>query len=538
MTVIFILSGVIGGILAASVHSPLITALACFLLTIALRLTIALITFLKPYLITKINYCHYLWVISLSACIGAFSVFFNFPSYNGKLLTIPDYLGETVYDIEGTVLEKTSTNYGEKYIVLLRHLTIYKSGQGEVEEEKSNIYERKTLRCRNARMILFSGASVQLLPGEKINFRTQLRLSSYKSYPNFEYTAYVSDPTTIKITGKEFHLSVFANNCRDRIIKMIDRANVKDNTGALIKAFLIAEKGGLRNNIIRDFRDAGVMHILAVSGLHTGILAIAMMWLTLPLVLPGLRKTRYLIVAVGIWAFVLLTGMNYSTLRAALMFTATAAAIVYERKNSAFSAACIAGTVILIFSPMALWDIGFQLSFICVSALSLFINKLNPVRQREHPKIYKIAEIILVTLVATASLWSLTSYYFGSHPTFFLLSNLIIVPLLPLYMAIAIIYLLMLALGWDLLILSGILDLFSSLLLNLTSSFGNTSLDIKMPLISVFLWIGGMAAAAIALHIKSPGGYIAEKGEVVVSRPFILVAVVLFIASLGFLLAG
>lgn len=176
--------------------------------------------------------------------------------------------------------------------------------------------------------------------------------------------------------------------------------------------------------------------MLALSGMHVSIIAGIILWLLFPFNLFGIYKWRYIATLPILWGYTLVTGLSPSTVRAAIMLTVVMTCILTERKNSAWNALLLAVFIIILFNPDSLYDIGLQLSFICVASLIFFAGPLNPIDQHKHNILYDIVSAILVTLSATAASWVLSSYYFGIFPILFIPANLIVLPLLPIYVVL------------------------------------------------------------------------------------------------------
>ena len=246
--------------------------------------------------------------------------------------------------------------------------------------------------------------------------------------------------------------------------------------------------------------------MLALSGLHIGILAGFLILIMMPIKLAGRYKWGYMIALVILWLYVALTGFAYSSVRACIMTSFAFIGIIAERKNFAGNALCSACLLILIADPGALFDAGFQLSVVCVGALIAFASPLNPIGHRHHPVLFYICGSIIATLVATGASWVLTSYYFSQIPLMFLPTNLILLPILPAFLSIGTIYTVFLSTGTEIRWLGTLLDYGYDLLLKGTEILSGGSdyvINHQLPLWGVLLWLIALAAAAIILHRKN-----------------------------------
>lgn len=492
MRAILFLIGIVIGITLCNCFNPYVIAVSAFVFILISRGCIVLISTKFPYAIRWSVILNYCLLLCIAVTIGSASALLNAPRYGRSTFIISGYNPDKEYLIEGYVLSHISKANVEQQQVEIKTVTA--------------LNERSIVRCRNAKMLLFTPADIQLRQGDVITFRCNLRLTDSIAGKDWNggYTAFVKNKNNLVVVGKYVNIRVFAGKLRDKIARIIDRSNLTEDSRILLKALILADRSGLARKDIAIYRDAGVAHLLAVSGLHTGILCSAILYLTLPLLLFGGRKLRYVVLIIILWLFTILTGMNYSTLRATLMITLAAIAWIYERQHDQLSIVCLAASFILIFSPAGLWDIGFQLSFVCVASLAIFTTPLNPVCKREHPLVYKVCESILVTLIATISLAPLTIFYFGSHPTSFLITNIILLPLMPVYMILGIIETMILLCGYEIIFISEIIDLFTNFIVNFTSIFNGRSIKINMSAPALILCLTLLISAATLTRIKYP----------------------------------
>lgn len=218
---------------------------------------------------------------------------------------------------------------------------------------------------------------------------------------------------------------------REQIVKKFRTWNLEDDVLAIISALTIGDKSKLTREIKATYNAAGVSHILALSGLHIGILSMILSWLFYPLrrVCGGKWIASFLIVGL-LWGFAFLSGLSPSVIRAVTMFSAYVVASIFsEDRFSGFSALTLTAFIMLIYQPMYLFDVGFQLSFMAVLGIFLFyplIDSLFVVRNKIVAYLWNIISLSLSAQLATLPL---ILYYFGTFPVYFLLSNLVVAPI-------------------------------------------------------------------------------------------------------------
>lgn len=352
-------------------------------------------------------------------------------------------------------------------------------------------------------LTLLTSADAVFEPGEIIVFTSKISENPSTAFEKCQFTARCFDSDKIEIIGKSRLPKFYFGQLREKIEDGIGRVNLSEETKYLLKALIVADRSGIDRRRIDLLRNGGAIHVLAVSGMHIGIIASLLIVITTPLVMVGGRKSRYLIIIAGVWLFVMLTGAAYSAIRAALMLTIASVGLIKERKRDAFSAVCFATLMILVVDPYAIADVGLQLSFVSVAALTLLATPLNPIDHRKHPLTFRLFTMVLTTLIATAATWMLCGYHFGSAPVRFLPANLIILPVLPIYMLSAILYLILCSLGIDVRPLGLAIDCGPEYLFQLLDKISSPSLAIEVGIIALSLWLLAMLLMGITFRLDA-----------------------------------
>lgn len=211
-------------------------------------------------------------------------------------------------------------------------------------------------------------------------------------------------------------------------------------------ALILGVKDGLNDDIKNAYSASGAMHVLAVSGLHVGII-----YLILLFVLKRLQNNsvgRWILFAISIfvlWTYAAVTGFSPSVLRAVTMFTAIALSKAMNRHTNIYNTLAGSALVLLVYDPYLIMSVGFQLSYLAV----LGIVYLQPIIYAQFVStnwlIDKIWSITAVSIAAQLATFSLGLLYFHQFPTFFFLSNLVVIPGA---FGILILGLLVLAISW------------------------------------------------------------------------------------------
>lgn len=211
------------------------------------------------------------------------------------------------------------------------------------------------------------------------------------------------------------------------------------NPLALINALLLGQRQELSQEVYSDFAKAGAVHILAVSGLHVGIIMLILQFLFNPLErLPKGKTLKIICVVLCLWIFAVIAGLSPSVLRAVTMFSFLVYALESNRETSTFNTLLVSAFVLLAIDPNLIFQIGFQMSYLAVFA----IIWINPMLQKLYrPKTIidrKIWEITTVSFSAQLGVSVLSIYYFNHFPGLFFLTNLVVLPFLGLLLGLGI----------------------------------------------------------------------------------------------------
>jgi competence protein ComEC len=227
----------------------------------------------------------------------------------------------------------------------------------------------------------------------------------------------------------EISLNKFAIQTRDMCINSIKRHNINKDELAVISALILGAKSDLDKQLIQDYTQSGIVHILAVSGLHVGLLYVAFLFLLKPFkrILPSLLFV--FLVLTFLWFYAVLTGLSPSVLRATAMCSFIVVASVYKLRITNFNLLASAAFFMLLYDADVWKQLGFQLSYIAVwsiFAFKPFLDFGNNYRNWLTRNIIKASSLSLVAQVATSPL---CLFYFGTFPVYSLVANLIAVPL-------------------------------------------------------------------------------------------------------------
>lgn len=245
----------------------------------------------------------------------------------------------------------------------------------------------------------------------------------------------ISGKEILKVTKGSPTLMGFAQNFRTEIVKKLQNTKLKTDERAIIQALVLGEKKDIDKNLYNEYAAAGAVHILAVSGLHVGILYILLAFLLKPL-------TRWksgiyvhaVIIVILLWGFAVLSGLSPSVTRAVTMFSFFAVAKLFNRDTNSLNTLFLSFLTLLIINPLWLFQVGFQLSYLAVFFIVWLLPVFYKVGYSKYSLVRKIWAIVAVSICAQIGVLPLSLYYFHQFPGLFLVTNIVILPFLTILM--------------------------------------------------------------------------------------------------------
>ncbi len=234
---------------------------------------------------------------------------------------------------------------------------------------------------------------------------------------------------------------------RRHLIARVLQTTLSPSSQDLMIALLLGNNRQMDSSVRERFSTAGIAHILALSGLHVGLITSLIWFLLFPLDYLRLKKLRLVVTLAVLAAFALLTGLSPSVVRATIMIGFTLVAIVLYRKSVVLNAMCISALLTLCIWPTAIFQAGFQLSYITVAAIVGLQPKLSlVVKDRLLGKFW---QLLCTSLIAMAATIMLCAYYFSQISLLSVLSNVFILPVMPVLMLLGVIFLFLAGIGLE-----------------------------------------------------------------------------------------
>jgi len=237
-----------------------------------------------------------------------------------------------------------------------------------------------------------------------------------------------------------FSIKRYSLNLREKSLNMLKKLGFKDEVLSVSSALLLGDKDLLERETVLMYSSSGAMHVLAVSGLHVGIIFLAFSYLLffLDKIKYGKYIKAFLLILI-LWGYALFTGMSASVLRASTMFSFVIIGGVLNRRTNIYNTLAASAFLLLIIDPLIIMQVGFQLSYIAVIGIVYLQPKIYKLFYFNNWFMDKIWIISSVSIAAQIATFPLGMYYFHQYPNYFLLSNLFVIPLATLILNLSLI---------------------------------------------------------------------------------------------------
>lgn len=278
--------------------------------------------------------------------------------------------------------------------------------------------------------------------GDRIKVTGKLKMSTGLKNPGgFDYQKYLARKKIHSIvwvqdkekivklgTGKFNPIFMFAYKIRDRASDIISETlpNKPFSCAAFLEGALLGKRFFLPEEVIKWFQDTGTIHILAISGLHVGLIGLIFFFIFRKILRLPQRTSSFLTLLVLI-IFAIMTGANPPVIRATIMAGTIIIGMIIERDTNIYNNLNLAALIILLQNPLTLFDVGFQLSFGAVFSLVYFTPLIEP-KLWFLPKY--LAKLISVSIAVQIGISPILIFYFNKLSLVTILANLIVIPLL------------------------------------------------------------------------------------------------------------
>lgn len=220
--------------------------------------------------------------------------------------------------------------------------------------------------------------------------------------------------------------------CKDFILQSLKNSSLSERAYAICAALLTGYDDEIDREVMDAFSHSGTLHVLSVSGLHTGLIYL-MLGFLFDVFDPKkkYKLAKFTFITLTLWFFALITGFSAPVLRAVIMFNLLGLGKIYLRNNASnqLNILLVSAFMLLCYNPFFIADVGFQLSYFAMFGLIYFQPKFSNLWQPENKLLDNIWQSVTASVAATISTLPITLFYFKQFPIWFFVCNLVVVPL-------------------------------------------------------------------------------------------------------------
>ncbi len=336
----------------------------------------------------------------------------------------------------------TSSNY---FIVTISDNLQEKENSFKTVLSLTQFHEDSISICTGKVLAYFKKDSVSKLLkyGDKLLIKNKLNeIESYRNPNQFDYQNYLNlnqinyqvflRKGDYEVLAEENGNSVFSfsQKMRQKLYGYLMNNGVEGKQLKVASALLLGYRENLDKELVKSYASAGAMHVLAVSGLHVGIL-----YLLLTRIFSFLKKVKNgkfiltILIISFLWFYAIMTGLSASVMRATTMFSFIVIGNeLLNRKTSIYNTLAVSAIILMIINPYIVYQVGFQLSYVAVVGIVYLQPKLNRLFYSRYKLVRGVWAITCVSLAAQIATFPLSLHYFHQFPTYFFISNLIVIP--------------------------------------------------------------------------------------------------------------
>ena len=252
----------------------------------------------------------------------------------------------------------------------------------------------------------------------------------YCGFQDIYYQGFLKDDTYLILPTKKTNwFTEWLINIRTNVLKILKKNIKNPNELSIAEALLIGYRDELDKSLVSAYSNTGVVHIIAISGLHLGMIYGLMLFVFKPFNRFKWSKiAKPITIVFVLWMFSFIAGMAPSILRSAIMFSCIAVGESFGKRSNIYNGLAVSAFIILLINPFSLWDVGFQLSYLAVLSIVVFSPYIKKWVYYKNKLLAGFWELNAITLSAQILTLPIVLYHFHQFPLLFLFTNIFAVP--------------------------------------------------------------------------------------------------------------
>jgi len=359
----------------------------------------------------------------------------------------------------------------------------------------------------------------EFYPGDNLFFKSKVAEVKEATNPfAFSYKQYLKNMDVIGqlqnleancvYLGHSFHHRYYFEKIRKWAESKLSACSLSESEYGIVTALSLGDKSYLSSEVKSNFVNSGAIHVLSVSGLHVGIIYLLLLTALRFLDRLKLPKVKIWIVVFFLWFYAALTGLSPSVSRATIMFSVFVLSKLRKDDYNIYHSMGIAAFIILVLDPYAFISAGFWLSFTAVASIVYFYPLINNLFYFTKPWNKYLWSLISVSFAVEIGTAPIVVYLFGFFPTWFLISNLILIPILPFVLIAIILMLLAPVNSFVFKLLSGLVIDGARFINEMTAWIGNLPYarysQIQIDVLLMVIWFVAVIMYVLYRNVKRP----------------------------------
>ena len=368
-----------------------------------------------------------LLVLLMMVFLGVFVSKINIPTFSkshySHLEKISDNQSHQLEFIIKKRLKPTAYNH-RYYVELLKIDSTRVSGTLLMNLDKESTAENINVSARILTTAVLQNVKPPLNP-------YQFNYKNYLENLGIYHQIFLKDQVVLAIPQSPKSIMDYAQAIREMFNKRFQKLAFKPTEHALINALLLGQRQDITTDVYEDYAKAGAILILAISGLHIGILLLILQFIMKPLLYFRHGKfVRLLMILCLLWSFAIIAGLSPSVVRAVTMFSLFAIVRGLKRTSNSLNTLAVSAFILLLFRPGFCFDVGFQLSYAAVASIITVKPVLDKWWRIKHRIGNWFLDLFKVSIAAQIGVLPLSLYYFHQFPGLFFVTNMVVVPCL------------------------------------------------------------------------------------------------------------
>ncbi|MDP4267933.1 MAG: ComEC/Rec2 family competence protein, partial [Bacteroidota bacterium] len=387
----------------------------------------------------------YRWFFGFIACICFFLLGYKI-TINNNLTNKENHFSRFILSNK-YFIAKVSDSKTEKektYKIIVDVIGTYQNNKFIKTTGKSLLYIQKDMSSGNINygdVILIKNKFKELDPPYNPH---AFDYKKYLAFQNISHKCYLYSNDWEMLNQKIYNpLINHSLIARHKILSVFRQNNFRGSEYSVAASLITGYTDNLDPELVREYTSAGVIHVLAVSGMHVALIYLIISKL---LFFMGNRTYEKIIKAIIsillLWFYAAITGFCPSVLRAGVMFSFIIIGTTFDKNHNIINTLIASAFLLLIINPYFIMDVGFQLSYLSVIGIVSINNQLNSIAVNRNRIIRNIISVMFVTIAAQAFVFPLSLYYFHKFPIYFLPANMIVIPVsnIIIYLAISLLF--------------------------------------------------------------------------------------------------